>query len=171
MTTQKMSPRWIIAGLLAGFVAAITILLRIPIPKSSGYLNFGDVVIVFAGLYFGPLTGLLVGGVGSAIADAIGYPTFIIPTLIIKGLEGLLAGVLRKRLPLAGAVFGAAEMVAGYYLAYLVLFPGEPGRIQAISELPFNCIQGAVGVIGGYAMFRVINRWSKQEWTTPTETK
>jgi len=155
-------PKWILTGLLAAFVAAITVLLRIPIPKSSGYLNFGDVVIVFAALFFGPVAGALVGGVGSAVADAVGYPTFIIPTLLIKGLEGALIGLIGKKLPLVGALVGTAAMVIGYYVAYLVLFPGEPGRIQAVAELPFNAIQALVGMVGGYVIYRLIKRWSQQ---------
>jgi len=48
-----LGPKWVVAALLAGLVAAVTIFLRVPIPKSGGYLNLGDIIIVFAGLYLG----------------------------------------------------------------------------------------------------------------------
>src|SRR5947209_3863440 len=117
-----MKPKLIIAALLAAFVAAITIFLRIPIPKSGGYLNLGDVVIIFAGLYMGPKYGLLIGGVGSAVADAIGFPIFIVPTLIIKGLEGLFAGLIQSKLRILGCILGGAVMVGGYYITEAYLF-------------------------------------------------
>ena len=158
-----MKPKLIVAALLAAFVAAITIFLRIPIPKSGGYLNLGDVVVIFAGLYLGPRYGLLVGGVGSAVADAIGYPIFIVPTLVIKGLEGLLAGSFKPRLRFLGCLIGALVMVAGYYLTEAFLFAGKIGRTAALAELPFNLLQGGLGAIGGYGIYALVKRWSDEE--------
>jgi uncharacterized membrane protein len=159
-----MKPRMIVTALLGAFVAAITIFLRIPIPKSSGYLNLGDVIIVFTGLYLGPVSGAVVGGFGSAVADAVGYPIFIVPTLIIKGLEGLLSGSLRRRrLALLGPIIGAIVMAGGYFIAEAFMFSGKIGLAAAISELPFNILQGFVGVGGGYAVYRVIRRWSDED--------
>jgi uncharacterized membrane protein len=161
-----LGPKWVVAALLAGLVAAVTIFLRVPIPKSGGYLNLGDIIIVFAGLYLGPLPGLLVGGVGSAVADAVGYPIFIVPTLIIKGLEGLLSGVIPKRgglFRMVGPLLGALEMVAGYYAVESFVF-GSIGPAAAKAEVPFNVVQGAVGVIGGYMMYQLISRWSKESY-------
>jgi uncharacterized membrane protein len=37
--------------LLAGATAALTIVVRIPIPGTGGYLNFGDIAVVFFGLF------------------------------------------------------------------------------------------------------------------------
>ena len=160
---RTLGPKWVTAALLAGLVAAVTLFLRIPIPKSGGYLNLGDIIIMFTGLYLGPMAGLLVGGVGSAVADAIGYPIFIVPTLVIKGLEGLLSGLPPKRLGwgrIIGPLTGAAIMVAGYYIVEAFIF-GSIGPAAAKAELPFNIVQGLVGIVGGFLMYRLINRWSQ----------
>lgn len=161
-----MKPKLIQAGLLAAFVAAITIFIRVPIPKSGGYLNFGDVVIVFAGLYLGPRNGFLVGGVGSAIADAVGFPIFIIPTLLIKGTEGFLSGALSRSrvrwVQLVGPVLGALFMVFGYFVTEAFIFSGRIGKAAAITELPFNLIQGMVGVVGGFVIYQIISRWAEE---------
>jgi uncharacterized membrane protein len=158
-----MKPKFIIAALLAAFVAAITIFLRIPIPKSGGYLNLGDVVIMFAGLYMGPKYGLVIGGVGSAVADAIGFPIFIIPTLIIKGLEGLCSGLFHTKFRILGCILGGLVMVGGYYVTEAYLFSGKVGQAAALAELPFNLLQGGLGVVGGYTIYSLVTRWSREE--------
>jgi uncharacterized membrane protein len=162
---RTLGPKWVITALLAGLVAAVTLFLRIPIPKSGGYLNLGDIIVIFAGLYLGPLAGLLVGGVGSAVADSIGYPIFIVPTLVIKGLEGMLAGIVPLRLRalrVLGAIAGGIAMVAGYYFVEAFIF-GSIGPAAAKAEFPFNVVQGVVGIIGGYTMYLLISRWSREE--------
>jgi len=36
--------------LLAGATAALTIVVRVPIPGTGGYLNFGDIAVIFLSL-------------------------------------------------------------------------------------------------------------------------
>jgi uncharacterized membrane protein len=144
--------------LLAGATAALTIVVRIPIPGTGGYLNFGDIAVVFCGLFLGRKYGAVAGGVGSALADVIGgFFVFAPITLVAKGLEGFLAGAIGAKgiavflLPLAGLT-----MVGGYFLAELFL-PGM-GLAAALSEVPFNLIQAFVGAFGGYLVFKAVMR-------------
>jgi len=81
----------------AALVAATTLMVRIPIPATTGYFNIGDAMIFVAALVFGPVVGGLAGGCGSAIADIIGYPLFAPYTLVIKGMEGWIAGKITRR--------------------------------------------------------------------------
>jgi uncharacterized membrane protein len=84
--------------LLAGATAALTIVVRIPIPGTGGYLNFGDVAVIFCGLFLGKKYGAIAGGVGSALADVIGGFFIFAPiTLVAKGLEAFLAGLISER--------------------------------------------------------------------------
>ena len=75
-----------LSAVMAAAVAIGTMVIRIPNPM-GGYFNVGDVMIFVSALTFNPLIGGFAGGVGSAIADIIGFPIFAIPTLVIKGLE------------------------------------------------------------------------------------
>jgi len=160
----KITPKLVIAALMAASIAAVTLFLRVPIPKSGGYLNLGDILVIFCGAYLGPLYGALAGGIGSAVADAVGYPIFIIPTLIIKGLEGFIPGLLQRRgFRLIGCFVGAGVMVVGYYFAEDFVFAGKIGHAAAVTELPFNLIQGMVGASGGYLLSKVINRLSEEQ--------
>lgn len=165
--------------LLAGATAALTIVVRVPIPGTGGYLNFGDIAVIFCGLFLGKKYGAIAGGVGSALADIIGGFFIFSPiTLVAKGLEGFLAGLIgemrvdgqelgkvssrrfkggfegKKKivfilLPLAGLT-----MVAVYFLAEWLL-PGW-GLAAAISELPFNIAQAFVGSYVGYIVYVLV---------------
>lgn len=147
-----MKMKWFIVLLLAGVVAALTLVIRIPIPGSQGYLNLGDMAVVFSGLFLGKKYGAIAGGVGSAAADLIGgFLIFAPVTLVAKGLEGFIAGGLGRKHP-AWVGLAVGTMVATYFLAEVFL-PGM-GLAAAVSELPFNAVQAAVGAIGGIAVHR-----------------
>jgi len=124
-------------------------MVRIPIPATSGYLNFGDIMVFTAALLFGRLVGGLAGGIGSAIADIIGYPLFAPYTLIIKGLEGFVAGSIRdgksSRRDLLGWLVGSIVMVSGYFLAEAYIM--SLGVPAAVAEVPFNVVQVLSGAV------------------------
>ena len=76
--------------------------------------------------------------------------TFAPFTLIIKGAEGLIAGLISNRLGkkrnIIAVVIAGAEMVTGYFLAE---FFGLSEGWAALGEVPFNILQIAVGGIIG----------------------
>jgi len=132
----------------AALVAATTLMIRIPIPATTGYFNIGDAMIFVAALVFGPVVGGLAGGVGSAIADIIGYPLFFPYTLVIKGAEGWIAGKITRRTLRSdwiACVSGGMIMVLGYLTVETLLF----GFGAALEELPFNLFQVVAGVAIG----------------------
>lgn len=123
--------------LCAMFVAltfVVTWLVNIPaafILGAGGNINLGDTVIFVAAAVLGPVGGAAAGALGSAIADlASGYAVYAPFTLIVKGCEGLLCGfvcrhafnsmrpILRRVIAMA---LGAIVMIAGYFLAEIVL--------------------------------------------------
>ena len=142
--------------LLAGATAALTIVVRIPIPGTGGYLNFGDIAVVFCGLFLGEILGAVAGGVGSALADIIGgFFIFAPATLLAKGLEGFLAGVLgRTKYPIPLLLIAGVAMLSVYFL-YELFLPGM-GIGPALSEAPFNVIQAVVGAFGGYGVYKAV---------------
>jgi len=162
------------AGIMAALVAVATFIVQIPIPATKGYLNFGDIMIFVSALTFGPLIGGFAGGVGSAISDvASGYASTYAPfTLVIKGTEGVIAGLIsnklsRKRDILAVTVAGA-EMVSGYFLAE---FFGLSLRWAAATEVPFNILQIAVGGIIGIPIAIVLLKRLPKAWIKPEQVK
>jgi len=93
---MKNTKNIIITGLMIALVFIGTFSIRIPVPFTQGYIHAGDSMIFLSAILFGWKTGAIAGGIGSALADAIGYPHWIIPTLIIKAIMGALIGLLAK---------------------------------------------------------------------------
>lgn len=157
-------PRALLLGLAALLIAittVFTLLVRLPIPGTSGYVNFSDVATYFAGLAFGPWMGLIAGGVGTAIADLLGgYAQFSLLSFLAHGAQGFLAGWLGrgKGLPglaLAWAV-GAVAMVAIYFVGEGLVLYG--GWAPALAEVPFNIAQTVVGGLIGVPLFYAVRR-------------
>ena len=150
-----------------------TMFIRVPIPATNGYFNLGDMFIILAALWLGPSRGLLVGLIGPAAADLIGFPQFVVATAVTKAAEGLVAGLIAQRLfgrqsalsSMVGALAGAIVMVAGYFIFEAYLYPvfarwisffGVTDLGAAIAEVPFNIAQGVIGAIGGVALWRAV---------------
>lgn len=158
---------------LTALAAVGTMVIRIPIPATTGYFNVGDVFVVLAGLWLGPVAGLIVGAIGPTVADAVGYPQFILATLVTKGLEGLVVGVIggggkrtgiRRRV--AAAASGGLVMVAGYFVFEAIIYPAI-GKVvpffavtdlgAAVVEIGPNLIQAFIGASVGLALWKAVS--------------
>ena len=144
-------------AVMSALVTVGTVIIRIPNPM-GGYFNIGDVMIFVAALTFGPLIGGAAGGLGSAIADIIGFPLFAVPTLIIKGIEGLIAGLITNKKSayrdVLAVLAAGAEMVVGYFLVEVYLW----GVGAALAEVPANVAQVLVGGLVGIPVALVLRR-------------
>ena len=149
-----------LAAVFASLVFVVTLLIRVPVPATGGYINFGDTLIFISALLFGPWVGALAGGIGSAVADVVGYPIFAPFTLIIKGLEGLLTGIITNRKnvskDLIGCLVGGVIMICGYFIteAYILML-GVP---IAVVEIPGNISQMLVGILIGVPLVQLVRR-------------
>ena len=108
-----------IVTVMAAVVCTLTLVVRIPIPATGGYIHLGDVAANFAALAFGPWIGALIAGGGMAIADLIGYPIFAPGTLVVHGLQAIVVGLLgrsrKPRLMFVAAIAGGVVVVVGYF--------------------------------------------------------
>lgn len=139
-------------GIFGALTCVITLFIDIPIPATKGFLNIGDAAVMLSGLLFGPVIGGIAGGVGSSLADIIlGYPIYAPATLIIKGLEGLIVGLIADPKEIhekisyrdfIAVAIGGLLMVVGYLFYEAILY----GFATALVEVPMNFIQYAVGI-------------------------
>lgn len=152
-------------GILTALVLVATMFLQIP-NGQGGYVNLGDGVIFASALILGPFAGV-VGAIGSALADLLlGYTFYVPATLVIKGLMGLVAGIMLKydkknKYFYTAFVFMICEliMIGGYFLYECFLY-GVPGAIPNI--LP-NLIQAIAGIAVGLASLPIVNKIFESE--------
>lgn len=144
-------------AVMAALVCIATLLIRIPNPM-GGYFNIGDVMIFVSALTFGPIVGGVAGGIGSSLADLIGFPVFAIPTLLIKGTEGLLAGLINNKKSIVRDIIAVTvagvEMIAGYFITEFYLW----GIGDALLEIPGNIGQIVIGGLIGIPIAVILRK-------------
>ena len=177
MAEETEVKRLINVGIIAAFATLAfvgTTIIRIPIPATGGYFNLGDTFVMAAALLYGPLVGALVGLIGPAAADAIGFPQFILATGVIKFFEGGAVGLLANPKnteavgkPVLGLFIGIVILVFGYFLFEALIYPIIGKAIPffrvtdlkaAIAELGPNTLQGVLSAFIAYGIYRVFKR-------------
>lgn len=82
-------------SIMIALVFLSTSVIKIPIPITGGYINFGDAFVMLSGFILGPIYGAFAAGIGSALSDLIGpYAQWALPTFIIKGIMAFIIGYL-----------------------------------------------------------------------------
>ena len=142
----------VLNGLMIALVCMATMVIQIPIPMTEGYVNIGDSIIFVTSILFGPISGMIAGGFGSALADILtGYSHWALFTLLIKGFEGYIVGIIvRENTNLIKNILatslGVIIMVSGYLLAGTFL---QGSFIVALGSVSSNMIKGIVSIIIG----------------------
>lgn len=150
--------RLVLAGLLAAFILALTLVVSVPIPNMAGaYVNLGDAGVYLAAALLGGPWGALCAAVGSALADLLlGSALYAGPTFLIKGLMAYTASLLMRRWESKKAgkwlalICAGLIMPAGYLLFEGILY----GFDVAILGAPLNLLQYVVGVALGIPAIR-----------------
>lgn len=148
--------RLTLAALSIALVTLATVIIRIPNPATQGYINLGDALLFTLALVFGWRIGGLAGGVGSALADALGGYFIWAPwTLVIKGIEGVLVGTIAfwgtrggRNAPVGRGTPDAGDTPVGRDTPDAGGTPGgrNPGRIAAFAAV----LVGGAWMVAGY---------------------
>lgn len=148
-----------IIGLMAALVFTGTYFFKIP--SAFGYTHLGDCMIILTVCLFGTRRGVLAGAIGAGLSDFIGgYAVWVVPTMVLKGLWALTAGLITyKLLPgrkyswLLGAIIGGIVHVAGYTLVKIPLY----GPVVAFGEVFTLTCQTAAGIVLGGVAYTVLS--------------
>ena len=147
------------AGVLAALVFIGT---ELHIPTAIGHINLGDLVILLSSYILGPLA-FFPAAIGSTLADLLaGYPQYAVATFLIKGIMGLVAGILLKRnaegkthlvRKLSVSLVTELIMIAGYF-AFESL-PFMYGVEAALGSVIPNGIQASAAIVGAVPLMYV----------------
>ncbi|MEM4718031.1 MAG: ECF transporter S component [Desulfurococcaceae archaeon] len=103
-------------------VYATTIAIQVSQPATGGYFNLGESMIYLAALVTSPLVAGLAGGIGAALADlSTGYAIFAPGTLVIKLVEGVIAGLLVRKLRGIHGLYKAILTSGAYTFSFIVI--------------------------------------------------
>lgn len=146
---------------LAALVCVATMVVQVPSP-TGGYVNLGDGFVLLSGWLLGPWYGAAAAGLGTALTDLLmGYAVYAPASFLIKGLTALMAAFIAGKTAhsrlglLTGGVLGELWMALGYFLFTALILGRGSG---ALLSVPGNLVQGALGVLVGYLLMRVIQK-------------
>lgn len=157
LPTKKL----VLTALFTALITIATLFIRIPLPL--GYVNLGDAFIFISIFILGPVLGTFSAGIGSAIADLIGYITYAPGTLIIKALMAIVAYLIYTTIfkatkktilsEIIAGIVGALIMAFGYFVYESLFFVSVA---VAIINVPYNIVQGLVGVVIAVIIMRIL---------------
>ena len=159
----KLSIKFIAyTGLMTAIVYVCT-LIGVSTPVAN--FNIGDSAILITAAMFNPLTAMIAGGLGAFLADLTTYPATMLYTLVIKAIEGLVAGIaftfiykrfdkienptkkdvaLKIVFATITCVCCTAFMAGGYFICKAFMY----GTMEsALTSLPKNIVQALVSTL------------------------
>ena len=96
--SDKKIRTMVTAAVLAALSCVATMVVQIPSPM-NGYVNLGDCFVLLSGWLLGPWYGAAAAGIGSMLVDLLsGYGHYVPGTLIIKGIDALVAALIFRAL-------------------------------------------------------------------------
>ena len=160
MIEQKNHTKQItILATIIAFNIALSYIVKIPVPATNGFVNLVEAGIFLAALLGGARSGLIVGGLSGLLLDLLaGYPQWMIFSLIIHGIEGLIVGYFgyKKHITsqVIGLFIGSFIMVVGYMLAGAMLYNWTAGLASIIG----NIAQAVMGLIVALVLVPVFKK-------------
>ena len=148
-----------------------TLIFRVPVPMTQGYIHLGDTMICLGVLLLGRKHAAAAAGLGSAMADILGGFAFWAPwSLVIKFAMAWTAGfIIEKRaahhgpqgstfLHVTAMTAGGLVMCAGYLIAERIMYGSWAAAFIA---LPWNFGQFTAGIALSLAIFRAMSKAAK----------
>lgn len=148
-----------LTALMAALVFVLTLIPRFPLFTTGGYIHLGDAGITFAAVAFGPWVAAIAGGLGTALADLVGFPQWAIFSFLVHGFQGFVLGLmLRWKLNwvtvVLSTIVGVFIVATGYFLAGAIL----QGVAVSLTEVPFNIAQALSGSLVGLPLYWAVRR-------------
>ncbi len=161
---MKKTNRLVMAALFAALTCAATMVVRIPIPGTGGYIHPGDAIVILSGVFLGPIYGAFAAGIGSALSDLFGgYMIYVPITLVIKAAVAFFAGYVYRFFAahgwkrsvgvFLGGVIDAVLVVLGYFVCEIPMY----GLGAAAASMIPNLLQGLGGLVIAMLLYPVLS--------------
>ena len=155
---NKMVGKMVLTAMMMCMVIVMTMVIRVPVPATQGYVHLGDCMIFFSVLLLGWKWGAVAAGVGSAMADMFaGYVQYIPVTFVVKGLMAVVMGLFIdfalkqgyegmkfKIMEVVSMVIAGFFMVFGYYIAEGFMLGNF---VAPLASVPMNIVQFVTGIV------------------------
>ncbi len=167
---DRKTMKLVITALMICLIVLGTIMFRIPIPMTKGYIHLGDAMIYLAVLLLGKKHGSAAACLGSALGDVLGGFAFWAPfTFVIKLAMAFTAGSIiefhspghergtfrRTRLYITGMTAGGLIMCAGYLVVERFMYGSWAA---AFIGVPWNIGQFAAGIVIALAVYQALSK-------------
>ncbi len=151
---SKTLKTMVFTALFMAIICVTTYTFKIPV--GNGYIHIGDSMIYLASNILPFPFGMIAGGLGGALSDALGgYWQYVIPTMIIKSINSLCFYMLKTRGEkiistrcIIATVLSSLVTVVGYYFVSVILY-GWAGSLATIAG---NLVQAC----GAFIVFVVV---------------
>ncbi len=146
---MKITKRIAYAGVLTALCTVCTMFISIP-SLFGGHTNLSDMVIYIAAALLDPVSALVVGGIGTFLADLISYPVTAVFSLVFHGLEGLVAGLLVRVFKDNGLfnglafLIGGIIMIVGFFFAKAFYYGTLPSALESLWR---NILQVVISIV------------------------
>lgn len=164
MNNMNQTGKIVMAGLMTALVIVSIMVIRFPIPGTTGYIHLGDGILFLGVFILGWRYGAFAGGVGAGLADLlVGAAVWAPWTLVIKGGMALIVGLMAERHPKLGMLLATVWMVVGYYAAEGIIYGNWAAPIIGV---PWNIAQGLVGLALASVLASALEKTSAKRYFT-----
>lgn len=157
---MKKTERLVLGAMMMCLIVIMTMIVKIPIPMTRGYVHLGDAMIFMSVMILGKRGSIICGGIGSALADIFSGMAMWAPwTLVIKGVMGfVMASIMgneghSKVRFIIGFVAAGIWMTAGYFVAEGIMYGNW--AVAALG-IPWNIGQFVLGGVITMALTAVL---------------
>lgn len=148
---------------LLAMLTALTVVLALtfifPVPLTKGYVNLLEVGIYTSAMLLGGPAGLIVGGISGGMLDLLlGYPQWLLFSVVIHGGQGFIAGRWSGNKQLTTRILflllASVFMIVGYFFATWFLY----GSVAGVASIVGNVIQNGFGMIVSMIIIKILDR-------------
>lgn len=151
--------KFALLAMLTALTTVLALTFIFPVPMTKGYVNLLEVGIYTTAMLLGGPAGLIVGGISSGMLDLLlGYPQWIIFSVVIHGAQGFIAGrwsgskVWRTRTLFL--ILASVIMIIGYFFATWILY----GKVAGYASIVGNIIQNGFGIGISMLLVKVLDK-------------